>query len=90
MQEEGDLFESCDALFGLPRKKSSGKSVREPLHGNLMFGDQSSVDDFVANSSNRGTSVSDQYWCTQTRIYYLGIHIHNSAGVQSIPCWSSS
>ena len=59
-------------------EKKALESVREPLHGNLMFGDQSSVDDFVANTSNRGTSVSDKYWCTQTRIYCLGMHIHNS------------
>ena len=39
------------ALFGLPRKKSAGVSYREPLLGSLFFGDQSTVDHFVAESS---------------------------------------
>ncbi len=41
---------ACDALFGLPRKKPAGHSHREPLHGNLWFGDQKEVDEFVAQS----------------------------------------
>ena len=39
-----------DALFGLPRKKAAGKSHRQPLHGNLFFGDQQSVDEYVASA----------------------------------------
>ena len=36
-----------DALFGLPRKKSAGNSVRPPLTGNLFFEDQTAVDEYV-------------------------------------------
>ena len=43
---------SFDALFGLPRKKAAGSSYREPLHGNLMFCDQSEVDSFVSTYPN--------------------------------------
>lgn len=39
-----------DALFGLPRKKAAGKSHRQPLHGNLFFANQQSVDEFVAST----------------------------------------
>ena len=44
---------SMDALFGLPRKKSAGKSYREPLHGHLFFRNQSAVDEFVASASSK-------------------------------------
>lgn len=40
-----------DALFGLSRKKAAGKSHREPIYGHLFFGDQVSVDEFVATSA---------------------------------------
>ena len=40
-----------DALFGLPQKKSAGKSHRPPLYDSLFFKDQSSVDEYVSNSS---------------------------------------
>lgn len=40
-----------DALFGLPRKKSAGKSFRSALHSHIFFGNQQSVDEFVAESS---------------------------------------
>ena len=43
---------SLDALFGLPRKKSAGKSFRDAVHGNLFFCNQGSVDEFVNNFSN--------------------------------------
>ena len=39
---------AMDALFGLPRKKSVGVSYREPLHGDLFFSYQSTVDQYVA------------------------------------------
>ncbi|XP_064391176.1 uncharacterized protein LOC135338993 isoform X3 [Halichondria panicea] len=50
-KNDGSLFISMDALFGLPRKKSAGKSHRPPLHDSLFFKDQSSVDEYVSNSS---------------------------------------
>ncbi len=43
------LIESFDALFGLPRKKSAGSSVREPLHGENIFNNQKEVDHFIDN-----------------------------------------
>ena len=39
---------SLDALFGLPRKRAAGVSLRPPLHGNLFFCDQDAVDQYVA------------------------------------------
>ena len=41
-----------DALFSLPRKKSAGTSHRAPLHSDLYFLNQSSVDEFVAKSTS--------------------------------------
>ncbi len=42
-----------DALFGLPRKKSAGVSFRNPIHADLIFYDQFSVDQFVAESNTK-------------------------------------
>lgn len=41
-----------DALFGLPRKKSAGKSFRNALHRHIFFGRQESVDEFVEHESS--------------------------------------
>lgn len=54
---KGKYIYSMDAIFGLPRKKSSGTSYREPLHAGIFFEDQSKVDEFVdsygsVNSTN--------------------------------------
>lgn len=49
---------AMDALFGLPRKQSAGVSYREPLLGNLYFGNQSAVDEFV-NESGKTKSRND-------------------------------
>ncbi len=46
---------SMDALFGLPRKKSAGVSYRAPLHADLFFKDQLSVDEFVDKNSSDTT-----------------------------------
>ena len=40
-----------DALFGLPRKKSAGISYQSPLYGDLVFLDQSAVDQYVMDYS---------------------------------------
>ena len=45
-KESGVLYESFDALFGLPRKKSSGMSVLEPVRLGLMCAEQQNVDNF--------------------------------------------
>ena len=48
MKESGAMILSLDALFSQPRKKAAGKSHRDPSHGDLLFGNQSSVDEHVA------------------------------------------
>ena len=45
------MIVSIDAIFGLPRKKSAGESVRAPLHGHLFFHDQTVVDEYVESAS---------------------------------------
>ena len=50
-----------DALFGLPRKKSAGKSVKEPVHGHLFFKEQQSVDEFVESATSRRASLNVYY-----------------------------
>ena len=51
-----------DALFSLPRKKSAGVSYQDPLLGSLFFGDQSNVDQFVAESSKTKPVSSVSSW----------------------------
>ena len=48
-QDSGTVVLSMDALFGLPRKKSAGRSYRDPLHGDLFFGNQASIDEYVCS-----------------------------------------
>ncbi len=55
---------SMDGLFGLPRKKSAGKSHRGPLHGDLYFKDQHAVDEYVASATS--AKMKDKV----TSIYY--------------------
>ena len=47
-----------DALFSLPRKKSAGVSYKIPFLGNLFWGDQSSVDQFVAENKTKKNTNS--------------------------------
>ena len=51
LQETGTVILSMDALFGLPRKKSSGVSHHEPLTRNTYFLPQEEVDNFVNHQS---------------------------------------
>ena len=44
---------SMDALFGLPRKKSSGTSYGDAIHGHYFFEDQCMVDEFVSLAPSR-------------------------------------
>lgn len=44
---------SLDALFGLPRKKAAGTSYRDSLHGDLFFGRQSALDEYVAAAASQ-------------------------------------
>ncbi len=48
---------SMDALFGLPRKKASGVSHRDPLHKDIFFADQLSVDEHTASYKMSGHSA---------------------------------
>ena len=63
LKENGTLFESMDALFGLPRKKPAGSSVRDPLHGSRFFYNQDEVDKFVQSQDSSGTTVSHLLAC---------------------------
>ena len=57
LQGSGKVIVSMDAIFGLPRKKAAGGSVRQPLHGDLFFEDQSQIDEYL-NNATRAKSVS--------------------------------
>ena len=61
---------SMDALFGLPRKKASGVSHRDPLHKDIFFADQSSVDEHTVSYKMSGHCAPKvcitqvvKYWC---------------------------
>ena len=43
------MIVSMDGIFGLPRKRAAGESVRPPRHGQLFFHDQNMVDEYVGN-----------------------------------------
>ena len=50
-QGSGKMMLSVDAIFGLPRKKTAGESVRPPLRGELFFLDQDLVDECVSSAN---------------------------------------
>lgn len=58
MQENGSLIVSVDAIFGLCRKKTAGKSVRGPLSGTAVFEAQEEVNFFVSSQNNLRTVKS--------------------------------
>ena len=49
---------SIDAIFGLCRKKSAGKSVQGPLSGKMVFEPQDEVNAFVSSHSQSRNSSS--------------------------------
>ena len=53
IQGRGKMIVSMDAIFGLPRKKAAGGSVRAPLHGSIYFYDQMTVDECIETSSKQ-------------------------------------
>ena len=57
MQGNGSVTVSIDAIFGLCRKRSAGKSIRGPLSGTAVFESQDEVNHFV-NTQRRGLFVS--------------------------------
>ena len=59
-----------DVFFGLPRKKATRKSHRDPLHGEIFFANQSSVDKHVAmykmlnqQTGNASVRILDGHVC---------------------------
>lgn len=64
-----------DALFGLPRKKSAGKSVRPPLTSNLFFEDQTAIDEYVSmHSKEKAATTKSNMVCLA--MICIGI-VHN-------------
>ena len=51
LQSGGKIVYAMDGLFGLPRKKAAGVSYKAPLLGSLFFGEQSDVDQFIADNT---------------------------------------
>ncbi|XP_065906278.1 uncharacterized protein [Dysidea avara] len=56
--ESGVVTVSIDAIFGLCRKKSAGKSVQGPLSGKMVFEFQDEVNAFVSSHSQSRNSSS--------------------------------
>lgn len=56
------MIVSVDAIFGLCRKKSAGRSVRGPLSGTMVFESQDAVNAFVASQS-RSQDASSEVNC---------------------------
>ena len=57
---DGKCFISADACFGLPRKKASGYSYRQPLSTGMYFYDQKDVDQFMSVYPKVKNVSSDQ------------------------------
>ena len=55
---------SIDGIFGLPRKKAAGESVRPPLHGQLFFHDQNMVDEYVGSAAKVNST------CTSNKVTF--------------------
>ncbi len=58
-----------DALFGLPRKKAAGHSYQNSLHGDIFFGNQADVDEFVTSSvsiKKKGNEVCIEFSATES------------------------
>ena len=61
------MIESLDACMGLARKKKKGGGLVEPRHEELMFSDQTDVDNFVDNYGKEGIKIEEvsmqgRYW----------------------------
>ncbi len=53
----GKFVFAMDAIFGLPRKKSAGTSVRPPHYQGLFFEDQVLLDQFVSDNGSKRSGV---------------------------------
>ncbi|XP_065893500.1 uncharacterized protein [Dysidea avara] len=58
-KENGSLIVSVDAIFGLCRKKSAGRSVRTQLSGTTVFEPQDEVNAFVASQGHHNASTEN-------------------------------
>lgn len=72
--KDGEVYLSIDGNFGLCRKKSSGSSVRAPLHSDSVFLDQEDIDKFV--NSYGSLEVHHNKECNQ----FLAGHALRSSG----------
>ena len=68
-QESGTVTISLDAVFGLCRKVSAGKSIHPPLSGTLIFEDQSQVDNFVDSYNPKEKSLETNVSIWLSHIY---------------------
>ena len=90
-KESGSVVLSIDALFGLPGKKAAGQSVREPIHGHLFFGDQTSVDEFVSAATYAKQSKSTQVFCVYiTNLEYNFMVIFHISETTIFTLWLNS
>ena len=64
LQGPGQVIVSMDALFGLPRKKAAGKSIRSSVHGHYFFEDQELVDEYVESAPKIKTTSSKVDTCS--------------------------
>ncbi|XP_028519375.1 uncharacterized protein LOC110253726 isoform X2 [Exaiptasia diaphana] len=58
-KDKGVMIESLDACMGLARKKKKGGGLVEPRHEELMFSDQTDVDNFVDNYGKEGIKIEE-------------------------------
>ena len=87
IQEEGVKVLSYDALFGLCRKKHSGKSLRPPLFGSIFFENQEEVDTFVQEYDSSIAFTSKVYIkCSFVCIQLFYLHRAVISSLLEIPC----
>ena len=76
LQESGTVVFSMDALFGLPRKKSAGKSFREAIHGHYFFKQQHEVDEYVSTAptkKRKDLKVIKQHDCCFAYMFIISV-----------------
>ena len=92
-KESGSVVLSIDALFGLPRKKAAGQSVREPMLDtfSLVITDQTSVDEFVSAATYAKQSKSTQVFCVYiTNLEYNFMIIFHISDTTIFTLWLNS
>ncbi|XP_030597438.1 uncharacterized protein LOC115788522 isoform X2 [Archocentrus centrarchus] len=56
---DGTMIVTMDANFGLVRKRSSGTSAAEPLHGNSMFVKDADVEEYLSSHPDSSKPAED-------------------------------